>query len=160
MRRLLAIALVLAFFAAVPAGTFADAKDKDKDKKEAPKDKPKDSEKAAATRKALESKISVDYKDTLVQEVAEDLAKKIKEASKADVTVKVDSLISGLTRNQKINYTGKNKTVAEVLDEMGKKNGLGYIVISGKYTTKYPKDDGTLLITKGEDRGYQPVDKK
>ena len=47
-----------------------------------------------------------------------------------------------------------------VLDEMGKKNGLGYIVISGKYTTKYTKDDGTLLITKGEDRGYQPVDKK
>jgi hypothetical protein len=152
MRRLLATTLILGLFVALPVGAFPD-----KDKKEEKKDKPKDTEKAAATRKALDSKISVDYKDTLVQDVAKDLAEKIKDASKTDVTVKVDSLISGLTRNQKINYTGKDKPVTEILDEMGKKNGLGYIVISGKYGTKYPKDDGTLLITKGEDRGYQPA---
>lgn len=143
MRRLLAIAVVLTLSCVLPTG----AADKDK------KDKPKDTEKAAATRKALDCKISVEWKDTLAQDVAKELHEKIMESCKADVKVKIDSIVSGLTQNQKINYTGKDKTVTEILDEMGKKNGLGYIVISGKYK-KHIKDDGTLLITKGPERGY------
>ncbi len=141
MRRLLATTLVLALFAAVPAGAFPD------------KDKPKDSDKAAATRKALDCKISVDWKDTPVQELEKDLHDKIMDACKADVKVKIDSLVSGLTRNQKVTYSAKDKKVSEILDEFGKKNGTGYIVVSGKYK-KYTKDDGTLLITKGTERGY------
>lgn len=112
----------------------------------------KDTEKAAATRKLLQTKISVDYSDTLLQDVAKDLATQVKDAAKTELPVKVDTN-SGASINMKVNYTGKNKTVAEILDEMGKKHDLGYIVINGKYKT-YTKYDGYLLITKGTERGF------
>jgi hypothetical protein len=155
MRRLLATTLVLFFCCAVPAAA-------------ADKDKPKDSDKAAATRKAImDTKISVNWKDDRIQDVAEELAKKLKEVGKADVKVELESKISGLTRNMKITLSAKNKTVGEILDEMGKKYDLGYIVVSGTYGAgkkppAYPaaKYDGVLLITKGPERGYQPPDKK
>ena len=122
-------------------------------------DEPKDTPKAAATRKAVTStKISVDWKDTLVQDVAKELQEKLADAG-VKTTVKVDSIISGLTQNQKINYSAKNKTIAKVLDEMGKKNGLGYVIISGPvYRKKIKKADGFLLLTKGTERGYPAKD--
>jgi hypothetical protein len=112
----------------------------------------KDTDKAAATRKLLKTKISVEYKDTLLQDVAKDLTEQVKKEAKGELQTKVDTN-SGASVNMKINYEGKNKTLEEVLDEMGKKEGLGYIVISGKYKT-YVKYDGYLLITKGTERGY------
>lgn len=157
MRRLLATAVVLTLCCALPGAA--------QDKKE--KEKPKDTEKAAATRKAItETKISVTWKDTPVQEVADEIAKKLSAAG-TEVKVELESKLSGLTRNMKVSYSAENKPVAEILDEFGKKNGLGYIVVSGTYSggkkiPAYPaaKYDGVLLITKGEDRGYQPPDKK
>jgi hypothetical protein len=113
---------------------------------------PKDSEKAAATRDLLKTKISVDYKDALLQDVAKDLTDQVKASSKKEFPTKIDTN-SGASINMKINYTGKDKTVAEVLDEMGKKHDLGYIVINVKYKT-YTKYDGFLLITKGTERGF------
>ena len=122
-------------------------------------DEPKDTPKAAATRKAVNNtKISVDWKDTLVQDVAKELQDKLEEAG-VKTTVKVESILSGLTRNQKITYSGKNKTIAQVLDEMGKKNGIGYVIVSGPvYKKKIKKADGFLLLTKGTERGYPAKD--
>jgi hypothetical protein len=121
-------------------------------------DKPKDTEKAAATRKALAAaKISVDWKDDRMQDVAEELSKKVSEASKATVTFKVDSLVSGLTQNQKVTFAAKDKPAKDLLDEFCKKYDLGYIVISGGYGgKKYPaaKSDGIVILTKGGERGY------
>lgn len=107
----------------------------------------KDTEKAASTKKALESKISVDYKDTLLQDVLVDLAEKAKAASKQDVQFKRDPT-GGATQNQKINYVAKDKTVKVVLDEFTKEAGLTWSVISGKYKGFGTKYDGFVFITK------------
>jgi len=55
-----------------------------------------------------------------------------------DAKVKVDSIVTGLTRNTKVSLSAKDKTIAEILDELGKKYGLGYIILGkddlkGKY---------------------------
>ena len=110
-------------------------------------DKDKDTAKAAATKKALESKISVDYKDTLLQDVLMDLAEKTKAASKEDIQFKRDPK-GGATQNQKINYVAKEKTVKVVLDEFTKEAGLSWSVISGKYKEFGTKYDGFVFITK------------
>ncbi len=122
-------------------------------------DEPKDTPKAAATRKAVnETKISVNWKDTLVADVAKDLEEKLADAG-VKTTVKVDTLVSALNTNKKITYSAKNKTIAQVLDEMGKKHDLGYVVVSGPvYKKKIKKADGFLLITKGTERGYPSKD--
>lgn len=112
----------------------------------------KDTEKAAQTRKLLQTKISVDYNDDLLQNVAKDISDRVKDATKKDFPTKIDN-ISGASNNMKVSYTAKDKTVAEVLDGLGKKFDLGYIVINGKYKT-YAKYDGYLLLTKGTERGY------
>ena len=117
----------------------------------------KDTEKAAATRKALMSKISVDYKDTLMQDVVTDLADQMKTATSMKVATKLD-VTSGVSQNTKVTHEAKNKTVAEVLDEIGKKYDIGYVVVSGTYkspTKTFGKEfDGTIIIKKGSERGY------
>jgi hypothetical protein len=122
-------------------------------------DEPKDTAKAAATRKAVNNtKMSVDWKDTLMQDVAKELQEKLADAG-VNTTVKVDSIVSGLTQNMKITLSEKNKTIAQVLDAMGKKYALGYVIISGPvYKKKIKKADGFLLITKGSERGYPAKD--
>jgi hypothetical protein len=107
----------------------------------------KDSEKAAATRKTLdETKITVEYKDTLLQDVIKDLADKTKAGSKQDVKFNRDPK-GAATQNQKINYEAKDKTVKAVLDELCKKNDLTWTIVSGK--AKIGKDyDGYVFISK------------
>lgn len=159
MRRLLATGLLLTVCFAVPVG--AADKDKKADKNE------KDTEKAAATRKALEeTKISVNFKDDRVQDVADEISKKLKDAG-IEVRVELESKVSGVTRNAKITFSAKDKTAKEVLEEFCKACGYGYIVVSGNYSggkrpPAYPaaKWDGAVLITKGEERGYPDPDKK
>jgi hypothetical protein len=91
----------------------------------------KDTEKAAATRKALMSKISVDYKDTLLQ----------------DVQFKVDPT-GAASNNTKINYKAEEKVTKEVLDELCKKHDLTHSIISGKYKAFGVKYDGFVFIGK------------
>ncbi len=120
----------------------------------ADKDKPEDTPAAAATRKLLDAKISVDYDKALLQDVVSDLKDKIKDAAKVkDVTIRIETK-TGATNNMKVTYTGKDQTVAEVLDGLGKKNELGYFIISGKYKVFASWKDGDLVITKGKERGY------
>jgi hypothetical protein len=117
-------------------------------------DKPEDTP-AATTRKLLETKISVDFKDARLEDVTQDIADKIKDAASVkEFKTKIDT-VSGATNNMKITYTGKDQTLTEILEGIGKKFDLGYVVVSGKYKA-FPsqKLDGFLMFTKGAERGY------
>jgi FimV-like protein len=104
----------------------------------------KDSPKAAATRKKLQQKLSVDYDETPLREVKDDLNEQVK-----GIGVRLDTK-GGVSANIKITFKAKNMTLAEIFDGLFKKNGLGYVVISepGAY-------DGTILIKQGKQRGYE-----
>jgi hypothetical protein len=103
-----------------------------------------DTPKAAAARKKLQTKITVKFKDEPLKECLDE----IKEAVPG-LSILIDSK-GGVSGNQQINFEGKDVTVADVLDGMFKKNGLGYFVRSGK-TDAY---DGSIWIKQGKERGF------
>lgn len=113
----------------------------------------KDSPAAAATRKKLETKISVDYKDTRMEDIKKDLAEKIKDATDKDLSIQLDNP-GGVSNNMTVSYSAKDKPLAEILDEMFKKNDMGYIVVSKEYKSYKGRYDGWILIVKGKERGY------
>jgi hypothetical protein len=110
-------------------------------------DEEKDTPKAAATRKLLKTKISVEYKDTVLREVVADLKDQIKDKTKKSISILVDTK-GGVSLNTKLTYKADDKPLDEILDEMFKKNDLGYIVVQ---RGAYP---GALQIVKGNARGY------
>jgi hypothetical protein len=91
----------------------------------------------------------VDYKDTTLTAIIDDIKDQIKDKSKKVLGVRVDNK-GGVSNNTKLTYKADDKPLEEVLDEMFKKNDLGYIVISQRGNAY----DGTLLIVKGSARGY------
>jgi hypothetical protein len=107
----------------------------------------KDTPAAANTRKKLLVKISVEFMDEHLSECLKEIARQIEDASGAKLSFFYDV---GVSQNQRLTYSGKNQTVAEVLDGMLKKNSLGYIV----YSKEKDRYDGFLKIKQGEDRGY------
>ena len=109
----------------------------------------KDTPKAAATRKLLKTKVSVDYKDTPLSEVVDDIKDQVKDKAKKTFGVRLDNK-GGVSNNTKFTYKADDKSLDEVLDEMLKKNDLGYIVVSQQGNAY----DGTLLIVRGKARGY------
>jgi len=119
----------------------------------------------AAVRKAVKStKISVDWKDTLMQDVAKELQDKLDDAGVKGAKVKVDSIVTGLTQNMKVTFVAKDKPMADVLDEFCKKYSLGYVVLGkgdndpkGKYK-KIKNADGLLMLTKGAEERGDPKD--
>jgi hypothetical protein len=108
-------------------------------------DKQEDTPKAAKTRKLLKTKIEVDFKDTRLEDAMDEIKEQVK-----GFRFLLDNK-GGVSRNQPITYKAKDKTVAEVLDEMFKKPELGYIVISKKGTAY----DGLVQVRKGKERGYE-----
>src|SRR5439155_22031550 len=113
----------------------------------------KDTPAAAATRKKLQAKISVDYKDVSLKEIMEDVKQKVNDATGSELSIYMDNQ-GGVSNNSTLSYSARDKTVAEVLDGMFKNNDLGYIVISKEYKTYKGRYDGWLLIVKGKERGY------
>jgi hypothetical protein len=109
----------------------------------------KDTPKAAATRKLLKTKVSVEYKDTILRDIVDDIKDQIKDKTKKTIGVRLDNK-GGVSNNTKFTYKADDKPLDEVLDEMFKKNDLGYVVISQQGNAY----DGTLLIVKGKARGY------
>jgi hypothetical protein len=107
--------------------------------------KPDDTPAAAKTRKLLDAKISVDFKDTRLEDAMEEIKEQVK-----GFKFKLDTK-GGVSRNQPITYTAKDKPVKEVLDEMFKKPALGYVVISKKGTAY----DGLVEVRKSDERGYE-----
>lgn len=115
-------------------------------------DEEKDTPKAAATRKLLKTKVTVDYNDTILTDVIDDIKDQIKEKSKKTLFVLKDNK-GGVSNNTKFTFKANNKPLEEVLDEMFKKNDMGYVVVTkGTY-------DGALMIVKGNARGY-PIKKE
>jgi hypothetical protein len=104
----------------------------------------KDTTKAAEARKKLQQKVTVDYTDMSLQDVVDDLKTQV-----AGLGIRLDTA-HGVSQNIKIKFKAADKTLAEVLDGMFKKNGLGYVVVSEEGTAY----DGTLLIKQGKERGY------
>lgn len=109
----------------------------------------KDTPKAAATRKLLKTKVSVDYQDTTLSDVIDDIKDQIQEATKKKLFILKDNK-GGVSNNTKFTYRADNKPLEQVLDEMFKKNELGYYVISQERNAY----DGALMIVKGKARGY------
>jgi hypothetical protein len=103
-----------------------------------------DTPKAAAARKKLETKVTVKFKEEPLKECVEELKDMV-----PGVSILIDTK-GGVSGNTTINYEAKDMTLADVLDGMFKKNGLGYIVISGKMNAY----DGSILIKQGKERGY------
>jgi hypothetical protein len=107
-----------------------------------------DTPKAAATRKKLKEKVSVDFKDTRLEDAIDDIKEQIK-----GLSILLDTK-GGVSRNQTVSYKAKDKALDEVLDEMFKKSDLGYIVISRKGNAY----DGSIQVRKSKERGF-PIGK-
>jgi hypothetical protein len=107
-----------------------------------------DTPEAAATRKKLQMKVTLKFKETSLVDALDE----IKEAT--GVTFILDTK-GGVSRNQKVNLDVKDVTLADAFAKMFEKNGLGYIVVSGK------KDayNGSILIKQGKERGSPIKDK-
>jgi hypothetical protein len=109
----------------------------------------KDSQGAAATRKKLKKKISVDYKDTRLKDVASDIQKQFDNK----LSIKIDNE-GGVSNNLTITFSAEDKPLEVIFDEMFSKNQLGYIVISDAKDRR----DGFIFIKKGKQRGYEAGD--
>ncbi len=103
-----------------------------------------DTPKAAETRKKLQNKIDVDFKDTSLGDVVDELKEKV-----PALGIRMD-VAGGVSRNLKITYKATQKPLADVLDGMFQKNGYGFIVTS-KEGDAY---DGLIFIKQGKERGY------
>jgi hypothetical protein len=108
----------------------------------------KDTALAANTRaKKLATKVTIDAKDQFLKEVFADVSKQLEDAGAGSLSVRYDL---GVSMNQRVIFAAADVPLAEALDGLLKKNGLGYVVIS-KQGDRY---DGWLLIKQGHERGY------
>jgi len=101
------------------------------------------STKAQATQKLLKSKISVEFKNTRLEEALDELKDQVK-----GLKIQIDSK-GGVSRNSTLSFTGKDLTVEETLSGMLEKGGLGYQIISNKGNAY----DGLIKIVQGKDKG-------
>jgi hypothetical protein len=106
----------------------------------------KASQGAAATRKKLKTKISVEYKDTRLKDVATDIQKQLDNK----ISIKIDNE-GGVSNNLTLTYSADDKPVEVILDEMFAKNQLGYVIVSDAKDRR----DGFIIIKKGKQRGYE-----
>jgi hypothetical protein len=129
MRTLLSVVLVLGLVGFVQA-----------------EDKAEDTPAAAKARKLLKQKLSVDYKNTRLEDVKNELMEEVK-----GLKIMLDAK-GGVSRNRTVTFKGKEVTIEEVLEGVCKNlGGLGYIVVSKKGNAY----DGTIVIRVGEERGYE-----
>lgn len=103
---------------------------------------------AIATRKKIQQKISVEFKDVTTKGIFED----IKAELDKPVSFKIDTT-TGISLNTKLSYSAKSKPVDEILSEMADKFDFGWFVKSDA------KDrlDGWIIIRKHKEkeRGYE-----
>jgi TolA-binding protein len=117
----------------------------------------KDTRLAANTRtKKLSAKVSVDFKEEMLDECIKELSRQIDDAGGGSLSA---DYATGVSRNQRVTFDAKDQSVADVLDGICKKNSLGYFVVS-KDKDRY---DGWIRITRGSERGWpagqEPKDK-
>jgi hypothetical protein len=105
-----------------------------------------DTAKAAATRKILKTKkITVDFKEDLLKDVMDEIKEKA-----PGIKIMLDTK-GGVSQNIKVSFSGKDKTVEEVLNGLFEKSDLGYYIISVDKNAY----DGLIKVTKGGERGYE-----
>jgi hypothetical protein len=109
-------------------------------------DAPKDTPNGAKTREKLKKKIKVEWKDTRLEEIVDDL----KEAT--GVSFHIDTA-SGVSKNAKFTYKAKDKPADEVLSELLDKGRPTW----GWYVISKEKDayDGDVKIRVSEERGVE-----
>jgi hypothetical protein len=103
---------------------------------------------AQAARKKLKQKISIDEKEIGFKAMLD----AIKGEMEKPVSFKIDNM-SGISNNSKVTYTGKDKTVEEVLNELADKFDFGWYVVSNAKD----RNDGWVMVRKFKDkeRGYE-----
>jgi hypothetical protein len=104
----------------------------------------KDTPKAAATRKKLDTKVTVNWKGALFRDIVDEVKEMV-----PGVSIRLD-LKGGVSNNRKLTYSAKDKPLKDVLSEMLNKEGLGWYVIS-KEKDAY---DGTIWVKQGKEKGY------
>ncbi|HEY1381911.1 MAG TPA: hypothetical protein VGF55_34240 [Gemmataceae bacterium] len=117
----------------------------------------KDTQLAANTRaRKLTAKVSVDFKDEMLDECIKEISRQLEDQKLGSLS---PDYALGVSRNQRVTYSANDRTVADVLDGLLKKNGLGYYVVS-KDKDRY---DSWIRITRGNERGWpagqEPKDK-
>jgi len=127
VRRFLVIALIVAVAPALARAADADTP------------------KAAAMRKKLQQKVTVEYKESMFREILDDLKEQVQ-----GLTTQEDTK-GGVSLNSRMTYKAKDKPLAEVLTEICDKYELGWYVISNT-ANGY---DGSVRITRGKERGYE-----
>lgn len=107
-------------------------------------DEVKDTPKAAACRKKLKQKVSLEFKNEMLANIIEEIKDQIK-----DITIRPDTK-NGVSMNRRMSVKVKDVTLEDALDQMLKPESLGYIVISDSKAAY----DGSILIKMGNERGY------
>jgi hypothetical protein len=107
-----------------------------------------DSPIVARTRKKLDTKISVEFKDERLKDVIKELEEK------AEVKFRLDTR-GGVSQNMAFTYKAEDKTLREILDEMFRGKGLGYVIHRKQNTTD--RYEGYLDIVQGDQRGDEPA---
>ena len=101
-------------------------------------------EEAAKTKnERLKVKASVEWEKLFLYECLNDLISKIDDKDLGKIEVKYDAA-GGVSRNTRMTYSAKDKTIEEILNDFLSKNDMKYSIIS----KKGDKTDGGLLIKK------------
>ena len=107
--------------------------------------KTKDTPAAAATRKKLDTKVTVDFNETPLKEATEEIKRQVE-----NLSIQIDNT-GGVSNNTAITCKSTDKPLKEVLDEMFQKNDLGYVIGQGERGNE--RYNGWLIIKKGKFRG-------
>ncbi len=107
-------------------------------------DDKKDSPLVAKTRKKLETKITVNFTDERLKDVVAELEKE------AEVKFRLDTK-GGVSGNMSFTYKAEDKSVKEILAEMFKGKGLGYVIHRKQNNTD--RYEGYIDIKQGDERG-------
>jgi hypothetical protein len=101
---------------------------------------------ARATRKKLEKKISVDFKDQRLKDAFEE----IKAEFDNRLGVKIDNQ-SGISNNSKVTYKADDQPLKKILNDLCDKYDMGWYVASDA-KDRY---DGWIIIRKSNERGHE-----
>jgi hypothetical protein len=107
-------------------------------------DDKKESPLVAKTRKKLETKISVNFTDERLKDVVAELEKE------AEVKFRLDTK-GGVSGNMSFTYKAEEKSVKDILAEMFKGKGLGYVIHRKQNNTD--RYEGYIDIKQGDERG-------
>jgi hypothetical protein len=102
---------------------------------------------ATTTRKKLQQKVTVDFKEVGTKALFDELNLELDKPLKFTIDNK-----SGVSNNSKMSYKGKDVTVEKVLNDLAEKFDFGWAVISNASNNRV---DGSIVIRKTKEKGYE-----